>query len=174
MTTLVPAAQAEIEHPTIIILEGIDGVGKSTLARRLQGQDGRRVVHSGPPKTYDWTAEYVTPVKICFETNANVVFDRFHLGEWVWPDIFNRKSIFKTFDDVIACHLEILSMGANIIYVKRNMKAVENTLRERGEDAMIPMLRKADAMFEQLADELPMISTCDSDDLHKDIWPWLG
>lgn len=69
---------------SLIILEGADGTGKTTLARALNYDYGYDIVHCGPPKTDNPMAEYLDLAL----THQHAVFDRFHLGERVYGQIY--------------------------------------------------------------------------------------
>jgi thymidylate kinase len=87
----------------IIILEGPDGAGKSTLALRLKqlvtANDGRAVIrHTTKPfpgedvfKTY---LNNILGALIDVRNGTTVIFDRFHLGELVYGSIIRGKSAF--------------------------------------------------------------------------------
>jgi hypothetical protein len=75
----------------IILIEGIDRTGKSTLADRLSAFTGGTIFHFSKPEThplYEYTASLATydPVR------STVILDRSHVGESVWPLVFDRPS----------------------------------------------------------------------------------
>src|SRR5690606_24805472 len=45
-----------------VIIEGTDGVGKTTLAKRLVARAQGVYRHAGPPTSGTWVAEYVAPL----------------------------------------------------------------------------------------------------------------
>lgn len=81
-----------------IILEGIDRSGKSTVAETFK-RDGFEVVHfEAPDKKYSKPG-YTGPsyaddiLEMLMEYDGqNVIFDRSHYGELVWPHVYGRKS----------------------------------------------------------------------------------
>ena len=83
----------------LIVLEGPDGVGKSTLARQLhdviQLVDPRSTVvsmHKGPPTSHPLD-EYLLPLlNYRPGTNVHYVLDRWHWGEFVYPQLLGRKT----------------------------------------------------------------------------------
>ena len=101
---------------TLHIIEGLDGVGKSTLANFLVIMAGNQptftptaLFHAGQPMTNNYVGEYWYPVS--FLSNFTVVCDRWHLGEHVWPHLFGRTPLepnmpllenrmFQSFDEV--------------------------------------------------------------------------
>ena len=86
-----------------IIIEGPNNVGKSTLIEELQ-------------KYLHWEVEHVTSVcpndytfyDDLLSCEEPLIFDRLHLGEMVYPEIFNRKQKLSEseFDDICEKHCE--------------------------------------------------------------------
>lgn len=72
----------------IIILEGCDKTGKTTLAEYLRDKHKYEIVKCSQPKG-DPFLEYIHKLK---KAGKNVVFDRFHLGEEVYGPIYRGKS----------------------------------------------------------------------------------
>jgi thymidylate kinase len=67
-----------------IIIEGCDGVGKTTLAETLAHTLNGRVEHDSEPKTYN---EYMERLN----QKGVVIFDRFFLGQFVYNKQEDRK-----------------------------------------------------------------------------------
>lgn len=116
----------------IYIIEGTDGVGKTTLAKRMAEELGCESVHAGPPKSVDWYEEYVLPLYV--NGSEDIVLDRWHVGEMVWPQIFDRPSIF-TAGSFEACNKLIGAMGARLIIITRDPEDIAVELLTRGESA---------------------------------------
>jgi hypothetical protein len=110
----------------LIIIEGPDGAGKSTLAGRLlvelalrleQNDDVTecvRVVHRGPPIAHPLT-EYEGPMlRYRPLTGHDVVADRWHLGELVYPDLVGRDT---RYDPAVHRHIDMFlqSRGALLV-----------------------------------------------------------
>ncbi|WP_426605657.1 hypothetical protein [Spiroplasma endosymbiont of Glossina fuscipes fuscipes] len=89
-----------------IVLEGIDGVGKSTFANKLCNNLNSQgiIIHSDSktPNTYEWYS------KLNSDDSLNIIFDRYAYGEIVYSKIFNRKSKL-TVTDLEKLELEIAS-----------------------------------------------------------------
>lgn len=72
-----------------IVLEGPDGVGKSTLAQRLSAQHGFRVVHS--PKTPDHL-DLATRYREILSSADRILFDRCFVSELVYGPLHRGRS----------------------------------------------------------------------------------
>jgi hypothetical protein len=83
----------------LIILEGLDRTGKSSVAQMFEAQGFELIHMSAPPKgcTPD---QYVGEMVDLLSTYAgkDVVMDRSHYGETVWPQIYGRKSLISDED----------------------------------------------------------------------------
>jgi hypothetical protein len=74
----------------VIILEGPDGSGKTSLARRLEKEWGMIYSHEGPPPDNkdDSRLDYYAVTLIrALRRKQPTVFDRFHLGELVYGPV---------------------------------------------------------------------------------------
>jgi hypothetical protein len=99
------------------IVEGIDKTGKSTLVSAIARELGTKNVdirHASKPKVHP-LEEYETSLGD-YEpgTVSHVLLDRWHLGETVWPTIFNRPT---EYDREMHRHVELflVSRGALLI-----------------------------------------------------------
>ena len=104
-----------------LILDGTDRSGKSTIAKKLKAQ-GYEIVHfSAPDKKY-FQEGYLGPTYLEDQVELinsyigkKVVFDRTpHIGELVWPKIYNRPQAISD-EDIEYVHELLLSMGAQFI-----------------------------------------------------------
>lgn len=120
----------------ITIVEGTDGVGKTTYATSLAEQTGRMYLHAGAPTKRTWVEEYVEPLMVTGRTA--LVLDRWHLGEVIWPKLFDRPSLFHSNSDFYLCNRMLKNAaehhgGIEIVILVRDPKDIATTLRERGE-----------------------------------------
>lgn len=75
----------------VIILEGPDGGGKSTIAKKLV-EHGFHYTHEGPPpEGVDLIAHYLRKLNDSIEAPYDVVHDRLYLGEMVYGPIFRGQ-----------------------------------------------------------------------------------
>lgn len=104
----------------IIILEGADGTGKTTLARLLETQYGFRYHHEGPPpKGVDLLRYYAHIFYTACKETQPVVFDRLHVGEAVYGPLL-RGSSYGTAEIKLMNRL-ILAAGANVTWCNLEM-----------------------------------------------------
>lgn len=107
----------------LILIEGSDRAGKSTLARslrvRIEARYPRhsiRVIHKGPPTVHP-LEEYENPL-FWYRPGqrTHVICDRWHLGERVYPQVLGRRSRLTT---AAYDHIELFlrSRGALLVHV---------------------------------------------------------
>lgn len=128
----------------ITIVEGADGTGKTTLARRIADASSARYVHSGAPTRHTWWEEYVAP---CLNSTEDLVLDRWHVGERVWPELFRRASLFTTASDYQDCCNALAEVGARLILVIRRDEDIVAELTGRGEADQLPAVLESQRMF---------------------------
>lgn len=110
----------------LFIIEGPDGTGKSTLAHTIKKtiraqfpNDFVFVHHKGSPKNDNAISEYKDPlIAYAPDNNEHIICDRWHLGELVYPEMFNRPSIM-TPDQFAEIESFLTMCGALVIYVGR-------------------------------------------------------
>lgn len=124
----------------LIILEGVDRTGKSTLARALQAQTGAAVLHKSAPRQEDPLTEYLAPLAgYAPRTNLNLICDRWHWGETVWPGIYGRPALFRdasTFDYVDEA---IASMGAIAVHCTGDSISVWNDVVRTSDEPLVTL-----------------------------------
>jgi hypothetical protein len=123
----------------LIILEGADCAGKSTLAGRLltairhaEPNADVRYLHSGPPVEHPLT-EYVEPLLDYRPgTDVHYVLDRWHVGESVYPQVLGRDTDM-TEDVRLYVELFLRSRGALLVYCTADRRLLEACGRARGD-----------------------------------------
>lgn len=127
----------------ITIIEGVDGTGKTTYAKRLAEQNNATYLHADKPTHTKWYEEYLRPI-----TTTNMVLDRWHLGELVWPIIYDRPSLFdaESFD---ICNWAFAKMGTRLIILTRSDDDIADELLNRGEESEIEQVLHAKELFMQ-------------------------
>lgn len=123
----------------LIIVEGPDCAGKSTLVKQLHAYIEANyggfidVLHQGPLKGHPLDA-YVTPL-IDYRPGQNyhIICDRWHWGERIYPEIFNRPSKM-TVGVWRYVEMFLRSRGALAVYPHHNVQVLLERLKTRGDD----------------------------------------
>jgi hypothetical protein len=100
---------------SLLILEGLHGTGKSTVAASIMSNTRVASFHAGPPVSDDPYYEYLRP--FIFLDGWDVVFDRGHIGELVWPAIFQRPSLFPTVKGVFPQVERAIKEAASVVEI---------------------------------------------------------
>lgn len=129
---------------TLILLEGVDGSGKTSLARDIVAELKKRYpndkvdyLHAGPLKTDAYEA-YLEPLKD-YRPNSGVhyVLDRWHAGERIYGPLYRGKS---KVDDATWVWLELkfAGLGMATFHVTQSLDVIRARLEARGEDFLKP------------------------------------
>lgn len=106
---------------SITVLEGPDGVGKTTLALALESWYGPApvtMVKSGPPPDDEPAALHYWDRLDRIEeaaTDSAVVVDRFHVGEMVYGPVL-RGAAGMSMDEATVIDMRLMAMGANLVH----------------------------------------------------------
>ncbi|UZQ30497.1 MAG: hypothetical protein OHM57_02365 [Spiroplasma phoeniceum] len=130
-----------------IVLEGIDGVGKTTFANKLMNNLSSKgmIVHSDSktPNTYEWYSELNN------NSFSNIIFDRYAHGEIVYSELFNRNPKL-TVNDLEKLEREISKQNGCILYFQATKKLIKKAHLERKENFNWKQLKRADKLFKKL------------------------
>lgn len=127
----------------LVILEGPDCAGKTTLADRLQAEIERTTrdkvlrLSSGPPALHPLD-EYVVPLLGYRPAiGTHIICDRLHWGEAVYPLVLRRPS---SLDGGVFSYIEafLASRGAYVVHLTQPVEELERRMRERGDDLIRP------------------------------------
>lgn len=125
----------------LIVLEGVDGAGKTTLTERLMKSlpdDSVQRMHSGPLKG-DPLKEYLWRLKDYDPSSSeqNLVLDRWHVGELVYGPLFRGQSkLTEPMRQYVEMYLD--KLGAYKLVVTANLMTILQRLEHRGEDLLKP------------------------------------
>lgn len=131
-----------------IILEGIDAAGKTTLAKKLKNKYNMNIINS-TSKTRNDLGYHLD----LLDYQKNIVFDRFHFGEVIYPIIYNRdgkltEEEFHQINRRIIDNNDLL-----IIFVCSNMSIINKRLIDRDEEDFIPIMEQQNKLFLKRANE---------------------
>lgn len=125
----------------LVIVEGPDCVGKSTLVENI-GDHLRRyrqgsvtVLHRGPPAAHPLD-EYELPLAAYRPSTENhVICDRWHIGELVYPSILGRATQLTA---PVLRHIELFlqARAALVVFVDASPERLRDCLRTRGDDVV--------------------------------------
>lgn len=107
-----------------IILEGVDGSGKSTVSRILQEEGLKKGIEY---EIFHCTRH--TPNNLEFfldklSSDKNIIFDRFHVGQFIYQNSSDRKeNRWLSLLDLEVLELVIKKINARVIYVESDLKA---------------------------------------------------
>lgn len=117
----------------LIVLEGCDGSGKTTLANKLAAILDAEIIHctTETPNDYSFFSQIIAMAE-----KRNIIADRFCYGQFVYQKPEERK-----LDSVDLYHLELYMMntGARVLYVDCDEPILKKRLGNRGEVTMKPI-----------------------------------
>lgn len=139
-----------------IILEGVDGAGKTTLAKILAERYGLDVVHCTQSDASDYDFYRQTLRK------ENVVWDRHTIGELIYPYVFDRKPNIGVEDARLVMHYA-KQEGVKVFVLTADEDAIARRLIARGNEhpRILRDFRKINDEFLFYAEQfnLPVIDT---------------
>lgn len=116
----------------IIIIEGIDGSGKTELAKQLSRQTKYPIIHRSNPKTEEekqiMMGEYIQAIK----NNKNVIFDRCWYSEMAYGPVMRDASVIS-YPQMYDLEKLLARNGALIIYCTGQANALWLRCQKRGE-----------------------------------------
>lgn len=145
----------------LIVLEGCDGVGKSTIARSLAKILNARIIHctTTTPNDYNFFKNIIDISKA-----QNIIADRFCYGQFVYQTQAERH---LTWEELTQLELDMAEAGAKVIYVKASVEEVCRRLNIRGEKTSLPVeqiMDRFEDIFESTSLETPYVWWTGGDD----------
>lgn len=114
----------------IIIIEGPDGAGKSTLAAKLAKFYGAHLIHTGPPETDNQYQEHVMDLFKAVQEHKWIVYDRLHLSSFVYGTVYGDGPRL-TDHQREALDTMLSNWGAFVIMGKPTDKWLNSTMEAR-------------------------------------------
>lgn len=140
-----------------IIIEGMNGVGKTTLANKLAKELGYTYLKDDRKnqKEKDGLKLYHALVQ---RLPDNVILDRFHLGEYVYPRLHQDGRKGLEFWEQHLLERLMNALKYILIYVEADQDFVEKTYKTRGEDSLtIDQTIAERCLFNQVFDKTLLI-----------------
>lgn len=135
----------------LIVLEGPDGAGKTTLAASIVAYEWRNyqrhveVWHKGPAVGHPLD-EYELAMLDYKPGEQNVVCDRWHLGEAIYPRVLKRET---SWDLAVAQHVHLFmqSRGAHVVVLRPSIEELRDRYFARGGDDLITSDQLAETLY---------------------------
>lgn len=111
----------------LIVLEGCDGSGKTTLANKLATMLNAEVIHctTDTPNTVWFFRDIIEMAR-----TRNIIADRFCYGQFVYQEPEERH---VSEVDLYHLELEMLNTGARVLYIDCDESILKKRLGNRGE-----------------------------------------
>ena len=143
----------------LIILEGLDRTGKSSIAQMFENQ-GYELVHMSAPDKAMLQTDYIGPsyLDLMVEmltsiAGRNVVLDRSHYGELVWPQVYGRKALLNDDDMEILREIESNMDVTRILMHDPNSEAHWQRCVDNKEPLTKVQFVKARSLYSGMADK---------------------
>lgn len=117
----------------IIIIEGPDGAGKTTLANQLRDQTGYMILHRSQPKNEEDKKRMMDEYLQVIKSNKNVILDRSWYSEMVYGPVMRDDSVI-TYPQMYDLERALARNGALIIYCTAPEQTLWKRCLKRGED----------------------------------------
>lgn len=125
----------------ILIVEGIDRVGKSTLVEKLKKMVGFYPYHNDTNFKVDImdndneTDKLLKMLLICDASDPLIVFDRFHWTDYVYGTLERGYNNYKAVSNLKLLESELKKRDARIIFVVPT--DIESSSKQHGKDLSI-------------------------------------
>lgn len=139
---------------SLIILEGLDRTGKSSVAAFFEAKGYELVHQSAPPKgmTADLFLEEQMQL-ISSAASKNIVLDRSYYGELVWPQVYGRESLLSEENLETLRELEESVGTVRILMVDLNVEAHWKRCVDNNEPLTKLQFGKARTLFSTIAEK---------------------
>ena len=112
----------------LIVLEGCDGSGKTTVAKNLKNiLPDAEIIHCTKETPNDYHFFYEL---ICAGDTRNIIADRFCYGQFVYQDK-NHRNLDD--NELMLLEIEMISRGAKVIHVAASIEEITERLYLRKE-----------------------------------------
>lgn len=147
-----------------LIIDGPDGGGKSTLAKRIAEQSGFEIIHFSYPKTEEEKANMFKMYTDAIYKHDNVIFDRSWYSEMVYGRILRGKSAISFGQMGELERITAANGGGLIIHCTDTLNNIWDRFKARGDDFIPPnivllnsIINDYDQLFHTLPHVLPVV-----------------
>jgi thymidylate kinase len=120
----------------LIVLEGCDGTGKTTLANNIAKVTGADIIHCTSTTQNDWN---FFDTIIGLAKTHDIIADRFMYGQFVYQQAWEReKKGWLTDRDFVNLELKMMASNAKVFHVMAPINEIRRRLEARGE--LVPNL----------------------------------
>jgi thymidylate kinase len=117
----------------IIVIEGPDGSGKTTLAQQLSRQTSYPIIHRSQPKSDEEKKLMMGMYLQAIKENKNAIFDRCWYSEMAYGPVMRDASVIS-YPEMYELERMLAKNGAMIIYCTGPEPALWMRCQKRGED----------------------------------------
>ena len=117
----------------MIVLEGVDGAGKTTLANLLSKTYNAGIIHATreTPNDWAWFSELMDLAK-----TRNIIMDRSFWGQFVYQEPEERKLSWEQLHEL---EHRLNQEGGKLIYVVAEKQDILDRLGKRAEKLSLPL-----------------------------------
>lgn len=139
---------------SLLIFEGLDRTGKSTVAEHFKTKGFELIHQSAPAKgtTPDLFLEEMMQL-VSSASGKDVVLDRSYYGELVWPAVYGRESLLSEENLEVLRELEQSVGTTKILMVDNNIEAHWKRCVDNNEPMTKPQFIKARTLFTTLVEK---------------------
>jgi hypothetical protein len=112
----------------LVIVEGPDRTGKSTVCDQLCESTGWEIVHSGVPTRHP-LQEYVLSLE-GLDPRTDLILDRWHLGQWVYPQLYPKGRKTLSMEHWLWIELFLRARGAFLVVMNDMPGNIVNRVHE--------------------------------------------
>lgn len=145
----------------LVIFEGVDGAGKTTVARRYAKATGSHYVafKEYPQLGAGYNRMYLEAMLPAIMGHTDIVFDRSWLSEWPYADVYRNGQRRLTVNAQRVLERAALACGACVVICDPGLEAIEASYRQRKDSEMlksIDQVRQVYSAYSGLTTALPV------------------
>lgn len=132
-----------------VILSGPDSCGKTTLGEKLRDKYNMKIIHS--TATTRNTLEYHLDL---LDYHDNTIFDRFSVGEMIFPKIYSRPAKLTEEEFYITLRRVIDNNDIYIIFICSKLDILKQRLIARGENDYLDEIAAQCKLYKKVANDM--------------------